>query len=760
MARHAWILAAVLGCRGAPVVEPARPVASPPVASAELPPIAPFAGSWLPTPPQQSAPWQPPAGVVGIPDALVSATGVLFAAGLADPRGLEYRTVTLTVGTVWGSAGELETQGWLLPGPGPQFAVAWNGLVYSVVAVGPAQDLAAAVADCVRADAAVQAAYVRDRPGEPFRRHVSAGAEPETVSPASLLPLKAALLLRLGEHALAREVWAAWTAGMQVEGNDGEHLRDPLLMLAVDWLWSLFDRAVCAHMRGDDRLALASARALSGLGDHIVSAVVRRGVFSERRAPSEALHFLAPLPALLADQQRRAAAEARPADDRIAELIRDLDQVNARQRSQPGGVAIGGDPRVQALVREGDEAVPALLAAIEDDTRLTRAVSFHRDFHRDRNVHTVRDTALLAVREIVDAPDFVTSFDDLQRDDRRREVVAHLRAYWLKWRGVAPMERWFRILADDGSPREQWLAAAHGLTRPDAWTFGDGVAHRLVRPRKVTAALRRRSDPSLTALLVRRIDDLAAQPGDAASRTSPFAAACGLAQDLAAWDATGGLAGLTRQWRRARDLMASERPPYEAPGCLAALTTARIRGKDRGALAEYSDWLAAQPADKVAHWAKDLVEPLWQHAGRPEAERAAERMFGEPTASWAARVGQHSFDQMLAVPMVRLRAFRALVLRILADRRPIGTVQIRDGGSLVYTVDGGVQGSSSRYPADPQMPPAGTRLTLRLCDYVAWQLAAHHELKPFELFWPEAERERALVEVAAWVRKRSDAARR
>ena len=57
---------------------------------------------------------------------------------------------------------------------------------------------------------------------------------------------------------------------------------------------------------------------------------------------------------------------------------------------------------------------------------------------------------------------------------------------------------------------------------------------------------------------------------------------------------------------------------------------------------------------------------------------------------------RHARSCARSVPMVRLRAFRALVLRILADRRPIGTVQIRDGGSSVYTVDGGVQGSSSR----------------------------------------------------------------
>ncbi len=81
--------------------------------------------------------------------------------------------------------------------------------------------------------------------------------KPLSLSTESLLPLKASLLLRLGEVELAQLVWEAWTAGMRPGTNDDSvHLKDPYLMLAADWGWALFDRAITAHMRGDDQLAL------------------------------------------------------------------------------------------------------------------------------------------------------------------------------------------------------------------------------------------------------------------------------------------------------------------------------------------------------------------------------------------------------------------------------------------------------------------------------------------------------------------------
>lgn len=73
-----------------------------------------------------------------------------------------------------------------------------------------------------------------------------------------LFPVKAGLLWRIGKTELAEKVWTQWTS-VKLQVSD----KDPYLSLATDWAWSLFDRAICALIRGDDHLALASARAAS-----------------------------------------------------------------------------------------------------------------------------------------------------------------------------------------------------------------------------------------------------------------------------------------------------------------------------------------------------------------------------------------------------------------------------------------------------------------------------------------------------------------
>lgn len=53
----------------------------------------------------------------------------------------------------------------------------------------------------------------------------------------------------------------------------------------------------------------------------------------------------------------------------ITPLIASLEHVDARQQGQPGGIALSYDPRVDALIRVGEPAVPALLECLEHDER-------------------------------------------------------------------------------------------------------------------------------------------------------------------------------------------------------------------------------------------------------------------------------------------------------------------------------------------------------------------------------------------------------
>jgi hypothetical protein len=346
-----------------------------------------FAGMSIPDPPQQRAAWRPPA--TNIPTEFVSAATTLFEQGLADPRGCAYREIEVATGSVWsGDGGVHKTRGWVLPAKpdaDQRFAVCWNGLVYPVVSVGPPTDCRTDIDSLLKADRelvdkqlAEHTARESEREREakakgerftPFppriHRVIGSQAESYSISHETMTPIKAVILLRLGETDRAERLWEQWNIG----SRDEEAKQDPYARLARDWLWTHFDRALCAHMRGDDNLALLTARTLATVQKLTEAEADKRGFIrpGEGSRPRFGdklfdISFLKPLPALLADQERRAKQPKRPQvleggvdkypekSTRIAALVRDLENVSARQHSQPGGVSLGMDPIIHALM--------------------------------------------------------------------------------------------------------------------------------------------------------------------------------------------------------------------------------------------------------------------------------------------------------------------------------------------------------------------------------------------------------------------------
>ncbi len=740
-------------------------------------PPSPFAGSWLPVPPRQTEPWEPPRDGE-LPGVLLSAVEVLFQQGLADPRGLAYREVEITVGDVWSGDGSVvKTHAWVVPTAEGRFGIAWNGLVYPLVSVGAAADAAADVGAVLREDEAKRAKHAAEQPGEPFFRFRVAVPEAYSVSEKTLSPLAAAMLLRLGERKLAHDLWQAWTAGMPPHTNDDDvHLRDPYLMLAASWTWALFDRAVTAHMRGDDALALASARALRTIAASVEAEADRRGFAHEKSRdgrPAPHLDFLDPLPDLVADQERRAAEKAAgpgATGDRVAEMIRALDQVNARQDSQPGGVDLTEDARVKALADAGEPAVEPLLEVLDHDTRLTRSVHFWRDFDMHRSILGVHEAAYVALCNILQTSFFsaTSTGDDLsgRGAEGRREVAAAVRAFWQKWRGVPLEERWYRVLADDASPPEQWLEAASNIVQPTNVAVSRGsmvfttstTTSQAAPPALRGEPLRSKKAPSVTALLSRRVDDLGKRTGAPRDGAQPFEVppsfdmACRIAAMLGAWDAKGGLAAITRQWEAARKLGAESGElslvASTASRCVADLTLLRQRGGDARAVGAYARWVAAATPSRIDWYTAEVFAPLWQNAGDPAVERAAEALFGDPRSPWSDLV---KWSGLLEVPMVRLGAFRRLVLRKLGDTTRIGSVSVSSGGGWSYAIEGGGGGSAGMDANDPHAAAPGTKLDLRVCDHVAMTLRLDGA-PPFRAYWTPAERDEALRKLAAFVR--------
>ena len=245
----------------------------------EIPTNLRLASKPIPTPPEQAATWKAPE--TKLSKDFVSATATLFRQGLADPRGCEYRAIEVGVGNFGGlgwQGGIVKTHGWIIPDSGKQrqrFAVCWNGLVYPLASIGKPAD--------VRADALAAAKAEPEHfqqagtwwhgvPPNFEDMCLCDPSEARSVSYESPLPIKACLLLRLGEAELAEKLWSHWTSRLRsfskrppyllsVEKSVGANksiLKDPYLALANCWIMALSDRAVGSHMRGDDHLAMVS----------------------------------------------------------------------------------------------------------------------------------------------------------------------------------------------------------------------------------------------------------------------------------------------------------------------------------------------------------------------------------------------------------------------------------------------------------------------------------------------------------------------
>ena len=733
----------------------------------------------IPDPPRQKDPWQPPATT--LPASLVNASATLFEQGLADPRGCEYRAIEIGIGSAWsGDGGVARTRGWVLPatdGARTRFAVAWNGLVYPTVSIGEPADPADDVKIVAQqARAAREARAEHPNMGGVGFNGFGMNNEASSVSPTSLHAIKVCLLLRLGRSDLAERVWAAGTdqaAGVVVS----------YVSMANDQAWYLFDRAVCAHMRGDDAFALADARRLTTFG---------KGPY---------IDFLGQLPELLADHERRAREPRRPpvppagADKtaRIAALIAELDQVAARQWGQPGGVSLGASPIVQALVDEGDDAVGPLIDALEHDTRLTRSVHFWRDFHRSRTIMGAHEAAYTALVGILKTPFFgaATTGDNLSARglEGRKAVADRVRAYWEKNRGIPLVERWYRTLADDGAGPEGWLQAAGNIVQhenvaviPGSTVFTSTVTTPLplgVRPRLRGEVLRAKRGPSVSELMARRVDQI--DPGgpiDAQSSDQlKLRLANQMAEMLAEWDGQAALPVLKARVRRcaraAQGGPTKGKRPYGIEVGIAGLTTLRIRAGDPEALDDYAAWVRTVTPDGFQHFQVEMFEPLWIHPDHPAMIAAAAALFEDPQSPWNPSISSKSFEiqigmwhDLLSGSLLGLRSFRTLVLRALTDKTQVGTVEVDALGTVTViqgehkTVERGNSTSHSVNSSGELSPrtespfkPGPSAMPLRVADLVCEDLEELEGIPRFQKQWPLAKRDQAIGACMAYLKQ-------
>ena len=712
-----------------------------------------FQGEALPTPAQQNASW------LHGDDALSKAAATLFEQGLADPRGLEYREIEIAVGNPWNGGGSsTKTHGWILPeqGKDAKFAVAWNGLVYPIISVGAAADLLKDFA-----------------PDSKMAQTIYGASEEPSINVTSPNALKTVLLLRLGEVAAATRI-------SKLAGVD-DH-KDPYLGLARDWAWYAFERAVCAHERGDDRLALADARMLTKIQPLIEIEAKRRGFepdtdYSNSRFPNRKppyLPFLNELPALLSDCERRVANQRNPSlpKNDVAVLIDDLQNVNARQWGQPGGVSLAEDSRVQALVKRGDEVVVPLLEAMENDARLTRSVSFGRDFHRSRHLISVSEAAYATLADLMHVQ--FNAHDENHEPLSKNAFVAEIREYWKKMGNLTPAERFYATLKDDKAGKDQWLQAAANIVQPTDVECHSGWT--TTPPRKPGQKIAMRGEglrdgrtPSVSELIAQRSDDVAAIRTGSTDDHFLYLDAGQMALDLAAWDKAAAIPILKKRLMRAwsigaepGDILAFNGNPVEHFGTMIAkMTVARARCGDEAVYDEYATWIQRVELRGVAFGNEELQKPLIQGADRPSIRHAIDYLFNDPKSPWSNVLAEGNgfwiagFWQSSLPKMVE---FRKQASRGLADKSMVGAIIFNPrkdwnsrGEAQIELKGMGLSFGGSN--DDQDTPPPGEKSSFRVCDAYAYFYSQYQSGPKFQLFWPERKRDDGVLSCQKWLSK-------
>jgi hypothetical protein len=370
---------------------------------------------------------------------------------LFDPTGAERVSIKVIVRSVWGGAGETAADGWYVPGKEGK-----PGRVYftdgASIAAPPEDGRKKIdfVAKC-KAHYADKKPAKEDKDDDVFgrmRRTAVGAVDNDDLAVA-------AWLHRLGHDDLAAKALAT---ARKPEGDPEKRLRGELA-------WSAFAGMVHAYMVRADEEALAHGERFLRLysKDDAEKSYAQAGkiVHELKRREKKGTFGKAPAKAPPAGFDKWDTAK------KAAHWIDALEEVDARQDGQPGGVDLAADARIQALIKLGDPAVPALIDALEKDERLTRSVHFWRDFARSRTVLSVREAEVTALMSILRVSVFeaAATGDNLtsRGEDASIALAKKLRAYWKEYGKLPFDERMMKVLTDPKTSSNAKREAADNL---------------------------------------------------------------------------------------------------------------------------------------------------------------------------------------------------------------------------------------------------------------------------------------------------------
>jgi hypothetical protein len=144
--------------------------------------------------------------------------------------------------------------------------------------------------------------------------------------------------------------------------------------------------------------------------------------------------------------------------------------------------------------------------------------------------------------------------------------------------------------------------------------------------------------------------------------------------------------------------------------------------------------------------------PLIAHHDAPEMMRAAATLFGagSPWVPLTAKRAGYDLVELLGTDLVHVPALRDHALAELANHAKHGTMRMMRGGLDVRTES--YQQGEGVDPTDKLLPKDGWTATLRVADEYANNLSHNPSAPRFRRYWPLAERDHVIAEIAAWLK--------
>ena len=293
---------------------------------------------------------------------------------------------------------------------------------------------------------------------------------PECDSSRVPVIVRAAWLLRLGNEDLAKQYLDFAKSDWQFEREPKNQKQFENLIvekIRSEFAWDAYQSGVYEFSLKNDAMALQYMQHLSkkypkylsafGNGKRLLEELVRLN----KNANPQNLETKKPSDFNEWDEETK-----------IRWLIDQLENVEVTRVAQPGNVDLSKDWRIQQLVSIGEPAVEQLIDTIDSDQRLIRSIDINRDFIRWRQILSVKEAAFVAVSEILKVRCFDPADDDggFVRSNELSfkdcgDVVAKLKAYWAKYKGMPFEQRMIKILTDPSSKPKALRESADKLSQ-------------------------------------------------------------------------------------------------------------------------------------------------------------------------------------------------------------------------------------------------------------------------------------------------------